>query len=424
MSQNALTIISKMQLAPNARQVKYADQELGAGIAAPFAVIGYKGARWSIRHRGNTHVLQRYDGQGRPDGFPPYLNLVILLAASHHSKVYYAKDYKEGDDGIPDCWATNGIAPDQAAPNKQNPTCQGCRHNAFGSRVNKVTGSRGKACADTRRMAVVPYEDIENDICGGPMLLRVPPASLGAIGEYSDMLKANSIPYAAIATRVGFDGEEAFPKMIFEPYAALTQEEVVRVTKMQDHPLVERIVQEQIENIVAQIGSEQGENVTATDSGPTHDLTGRSRAMAGNGTPPATKTNPFAQVPGGPSYAGGARMAVQRQQEQGAAGAQPATQTAQAAPEPQQEEVLTPDQLRIRELEARLAATDAKAAKAPRRRTQPVAPQSKAEAHAGPGLPPPVGEEGGEEDGSGTGATVQPDPALSSITARLSKVLS
>jgi hypothetical protein len=387
MADNSLTVIGGMKISTKAKQSKYADQELGAGIAAPFAVIGFKGGRWAIKSRGTTHVLERRDAQGRPDGFVPYLDVVILLAASHHSKVYYAKTYQDGDEGVPDCWSTDGTKPDQAAPQKQSPTCANCKWNEFGSRINLQTGkASGKACSDTRRMAVVPYNDIENTLLGGPMLLRVPPASLGSVGEYSDLLKANSVPYSAIATRLGFDKEQAYPRIVFAPLAALTDAEMDRVIKMQAHPLVERIVQEQVENVSASVSdapvippaAANGQHGTAV-------------------TRPVTE--PVQQVQPPPTS--------------------PTSQPAEAPPAPS----LTPEQAKIRELEDQLAA--AKAASAPatrptRRRSQPVAPSAQAEPHQ------PV-EAAGEEDGSGSGAAVAAggsDPALDSITARLSKILS
>jgi len=415
---NALAVLGGMKnsISSYAKQSKYADQALGEGIAAPFAVIGYKGARWSIRHRGNVTVLQRYDAQNRPDGFVPYLDLVVLFAASHHSKVYYEKAYVDGSDDMPDCWSTDGVKPDNAASKKQSPTCGNCKWNEFGSRTNQATGARGKACADTRRMAVVPYRDIENSVLGGPMLLRVPPASLAAVGEYSDLLKANSVPYSAICTRVGFDPKEAFPKMTFEPFAALTDDEMRKVIEMQNHPLVERIVQEQLENVNAQVGSEQGVNKPVTPD---------SSKANGAEVPPAKSEFAQAQTKAdGPSYAG-------RPQEPATAPPAPAEPEAQATPPTDQAataaaqaQALTPDQIRIKELEAKLAAAEAKPQK---RRTKPVAPQAEAQTHAGPPLPAPVGpgEPEGEEDGSGSGAMVPAgDPALASISARLSKILS
>jgi len=455
-TQNALAILSGAKISDLARQSKFATQELGAGIAAPFAVIGYKGGRWSVRHRGVTTVLQRFDASGRPDGFVPFLDLVILQAASHHSKIYYAKAYTDGDDEIPDCWSTNGVVPDQAAPRKQAPTCAQCKWNEFGSRTNAATGAKGKACADIRRMAVTPYLDIENVAAGGPMLLRVPPASLGAVGEYSDMLKANSIPYSAVATRIGFDPREAYPKMIFEPYAILSDVEMAKVLTMQAHPLCDRIVQEQVENMVAQVGSEQGvptpntANTTAQpgagvqaapDPGPIPEALRRPTTPAVATTPPTNGAappvtpqvtppaggSPFAQaINTGPSYPG------QKAAEPAPAPTPPLTaQTAQHVPEatPAPPEVpLTAEQLRIRELEAQLEAAKAgtPATRAPRKaRTPAVAPQATAEpAPQQQAAAAPPAQPQGEEDGSGSGAVVPSgDPAFAALSARLNKIL-
>jgi hypothetical protein len=406
MADNSLALLANIstQLAPNARKLKYADQDLGAGIQAPFAVIGYKGGRWSVRHRGSTKVLERFDEKGRPDGFVPYLDLVVLYAAGHNSKVYYATGYVEGSDSPPDCWSTDGQKPDGAAMHKQNPTCLDCRHNVRGSRVNTATGAKGKACSDFRRWAVVPYEDIENTLMGGPMLLRIPPASLGGVGEYSDKLKANSVPYAAIATRVGFDGKEAFPKLTFQPYAVLTQDEVDEVIKMQAHPLVERIVSEQVENLADQPTSEEGKAVTTSASVPPSG----EQVTKGNGAvTDRPKTSAFARA---------AQKPAEEDQPKGASAPQPTRKNEQAAPAATAAEGLTPEQLKIRDLEAQLAAAKGGTGKAPRKRSAQVAPQAKADAHT---------PAEGEEDGSGTGDAVETanDPALAIISARLDKLL-
>jgi len=401
----ALLAEAAAQLPANARQLKHADEAIGIGIAAPFAVIGYKGARWSIRHRGNVTMLEKTDQDGEKYAVP-HLDLIALYAATHNSKTYYEKAWVDGNDDPPDCWSTDGTKPDNAAKNKQNPTCSDCRHNEFGSRINQVTQAKGKACGDFRRWAVVPYGNIENEALGGPMLLRIPPASLAAVGEFSDKLKANSVPYAAVAIRVGFATGESYPKMTFRPVAILTYDEVERVRRMQDHPLVDRIVQEQMENMPAQLGSEQGQNVTPPSS--------RSQTNGSVKAPPPKSDDPFSQVrTDGPSYAGRPQQPVGAQAVSPEAQAQDLSKTAPAA----KSEALTPEQARIRELEAKLAAAEAKPTRAPRRRTQPVAPQAEAQPH--------VAASNGEEDGSGTEETVTQgnDPALKSISDRLEKLL-
>lgn len=452
---NALAIIGNLKISTIAKESKFAGQEFGAGIAAPFPVIGYKGGKWSIRHRGTNTMLMRKDAQGRDEGPLPFLELVALHVASNHSKTYYAKAYKDGDEEVPDCWSTNGLAPDAAAPNKQNPTCKDCKWNAFGSRTNVATGAKGKACADYRRMAVVPYKDLRNTIMGGsPMLLRVPPASLGAVGEFSDLLKANSVPYYAIAIRVGFEAQLAYPKLTFEPYAALTDDEMRIVLEMQQHPLVERIVQAQVENIVDRPGAEEGVETPSAASVNQGASTASPKPDQDDLTPPAhlqrtkpngvtnpvtvTESNHTTNMAGnvaGPAAAVQTQTAPPPSEPIQQGGNAPAATPAPA------EQALTPEQLRIKELEAKLAA--AEAGKKPKKaRSQPVAPQStaepansqqvsmafgagqKTEAEIAAGLPGEtiVGGDG-EEDGSGSGATVPNDPVLESVSARLSKML-
>ena len=201
--------------------LKYADQDLGAGIQAPFAVIGYKGCALvgppprqlpgagALRREGQARWLRALPRSRRP---------LCRELTTRRSTTKGA--YVDGSDSPPDCWSTDGQKPDGAAVAQAEPNLPRLPPpTSRGSRVNAATGAKGKACSDFRRWAVVPYEDIENVLMGGPMLLRIPPASLGGVGEYSDKLRANSVPYAAIATRVGFDGKEAFPKMTFQPYA-------------------------------------------------------------------------------------------------------------------------------------------------------------------------------------------------------------
>lgn len=389
-NKNALTLIANMQISTRARQVlKHADEELAAGIAAPFAVIGFKGGKWSVRSRGTVKELENPDGSSIP-----FIDVVVLYAASHHSKIYYAKVYQDGDDDVPDCWSTDGIKPDQAAPHKQNPICEGCRHNAFGSRINQATGSKGKACQDVRRLAISPYPDLENEMLGGPMLLRIPPATLSPFAEYSDFLKANTVPYSAIVTKIGFEKGLSYPRFIFQPKQALTDDEIDRVARMQSHPLTDRIVSQQLENIVDQPGSEAG--TANTEPGPKPVTNGKSVPHESN--QPEQSDNAFAR-------AQGKTEAVQRQQATPAPAPQP---TQKPAPAP----ALSPEQARLKELEAEIARLKAGTEKPARRRSKPVAPSTEAET-----LPPP------DADDTGTGDDAAEDPALAAINARLDEVM-
>jgi hypothetical protein len=216
---------------------------LDDGVSAGFAKVSYKGSKWGIKYQGQYHPAQAR----MPDGTiiqSPFLDVVILRAAGHPSKAWYEGLYAEGDSAPPDCWSTNGFKPDVGVPKMQCQTCVGCQWNVWGSKVNRDTGeaTRGKACMDSKRLAVVPVGDIENMFYGGPMMLNVPPTSLKRLGPYQNGLEANGFHYAQVWTRLTFEPQSAYPLFNFDAMAALNDAQAQQVVKMMNHPLIERIL--------------------------------------------------------------------------------------------------------------------------------------------------------------------------------------
>lgn len=213
--------------------------ELAAGVNGGFGHIGYKGKAWAIRYNGNEQLLMRDDGDGPRNS----IEVVILKGAAAVSKIYYEGQFVEGSHAAPDCFSTNGVTPDAGAQHKQHTVCATCAKNAWGSRITNA-GKQGKACSDSRRLAVVPLGDIKNEIYGGPLLLRVPAASLKDLAAYSRTMDALGYPYYAIGTRVAFDPNEAYPKFVFSGIRALTEAEAKQVLAWREDALVTRILAE------------------------------------------------------------------------------------------------------------------------------------------------------------------------------------
>lgn len=216
--------------------------DLGAGIQASFAIVGYKGKVWSLRYRGDNKPIMRADG----DGPASSIELVIIKAPAHLSKIYYETGYVEGSNAPPDCFSNDAVKPDPTAKKIQNAVCATCRWNAWGSRVVQQGGrtSAGKACSDSKRLAVVPLQNLRNEDLGGPMLLRVPPASLQDLALYGAALAKYSYPYFAVATRVSFDMKEAYPKFLFQAIRALNDDEAQIILQLQKDDAVERVLAE------------------------------------------------------------------------------------------------------------------------------------------------------------------------------------
>lgn len=213
--------------------------DLSSGIQSSFGLIGYKGKVWSIRYRGEETQLMRDDGDG-PRGS---IEVVILNAPPVVSKVWYEQGYVEGSNAAPDCFSNNGVTPEPTSAKKQCDSCAMCPHNQWGSRVTPA-GKAGKACADSKRLAVVPLNDLENEMFGGPMLLRVPAASLQDLAMYGQKMNQLGYPYYAVGTRIAFDAQESYPKFVFNAIRPLTDEEADIVIEERDNHTVKRILSE------------------------------------------------------------------------------------------------------------------------------------------------------------------------------------
>jgi hypothetical protein len=223
------------------------DNDLAAGVQAGFGLIGYKGKVWSIRYRGDEQQLLRDDGDGPRNS----IEIVILKAAPYISKIWYEKGYVEGSTAAPDCFSPNGVVPDPQSTKKQSNACASCPQNVWGSKITEA-GKKGKACSDSKRLAVVPVGDIMNETFGGPMLLRVPAASLQDLATFGNKMQNLGYPYYAIATRVAFDANEAYPKFILSAIRPLTDEEADQVLALQSSAEVSRVLAEGTEHQTAE----------------------------------------------------------------------------------------------------------------------------------------------------------------------------
>lgn len=227
-----------------------------AGISAGgFPVLSIRGKVFRIKKGGEETVVSERDERTGRERAMRELSVVILRVSGAVSKNWYEHGYSDGSDAAPDCFSADGIRPDPASPKLQSPKgCAACPHNQFGT---NATG-RGKACADSKRLVVVPAGDIENKHFGGPMLLRLPPMSMKNFKPYIDMLAANDVPYNAVRTRLVIDDAPEFPSVMFEFDGVIEDEsEARRVLELFDDEQTKRIVNEvsEMKDAVAEAAS-------------------------------------------------------------------------------------------------------------------------------------------------------------------------
>jgi hypothetical protein len=216
------------------RNAQVNNEDLTANVGSGFPVLSVKGKTWALVKGGERKVLTRdIDGEAVPTNS---VEVVILKANKHLSKIYYAKGYSEGDVGKPDCYSNSGDAPEKDAESPQAKSCAMCKHNQWGSKVSE-DGKKLKACQDARRVAVAAAGRINE-----PMLLRIPPASLRPLHDYAQMLGKRGVGYNAVVTKIKFDPDAATPKLVFEAKAFVSEEQFEQVQEAVNDPMVEQIV--------------------------------------------------------------------------------------------------------------------------------------------------------------------------------------
>jgi hypothetical protein len=212
------------------------NSDLTAHAGGGFPVISIKGKVFAVVRDGDREIQMNPKD---PDSAATSLNVVLLKANKGTSKVFYIKGYdKDSSEGQkPDCYSNDGVEPAADAQNKQAKKCATCPHNQWGSRVSEKGATKGKACADAVRMAVAPAGQI-NDA----MLLRVPPASIKALGEYGQMLAKRGVGYNMVVTKVGFDLQAESPKLTFSAVGLLDDEGFAEVQEIAASDVVSNIL--------------------------------------------------------------------------------------------------------------------------------------------------------------------------------------
>lgn len=145
-----------------------------------------------------------------PDGMEgETIEAVIIDFVS--SNLFYDAPYDRDNPQPPGCFAIGPepslLTPSPNAPNKQAETCSSCPNNQFGSASN----GKGKACKNTRLLALMPVSALESDEEAPIWVLSVPPTSLKAFDSYVHSLasKHRTVPIGVV-TEISLDPANTF----------------------------------------------------------------------------------------------------------------------------------------------------------------------------------------------------------------------
>lgn len=212
------------------------NSDLLAHAGASFPVMSIKGKVFTLVRGDERQIVPNPKD---PDSPATKITVAIIKVSPHKSKTYYANGFSEGsEDNKPTCFSTDGIKPDASVQNPQCKTCAACKWNAFGTaRGENGQMGKGKACSDFIRVAIADLSNVEE-----PILLRVPPASNKAIGDYGKVLARRNVSYQGVATTIGFDMAQATPRLTFTAAGLLDEDTFNVVLEQANSEVVNRMM--------------------------------------------------------------------------------------------------------------------------------------------------------------------------------------
>lgn len=194
-------------------QAETNNDDLSGYASQGFPSISIKGKVFTIVSGGERRVIPN---PLDPQSPATRISVILVKVNPDKSKTYYAGGYKDGvtgEEAKPTCFSNNGHTPDPQSAEPQCQTCAACKWNVFGtSRGADGSLGKGKACSDFVRVVLCTPDNTDE-----LYLLRVPPASIRALGELSKTLRARKLPYQGVVTEISFDMQEATPRLVFTP---------------------------------------------------------------------------------------------------------------------------------------------------------------------------------------------------------------
>ena len=143
-----------------------------------------------------------------------HMDVVIVSGSKSVQKSFYASEYNSEETSIPDCWSSNGERPDADVENPQASICKDC------PQAVKGAGGPGRAaCRYSWRLGVV----LRNNVGGDIFQLILPQKSIFGTADVDHMPFLQYAKYVAgsgynlnmLATRLTFDTDSDFPKLVF-----------------------------------------------------------------------------------------------------------------------------------------------------------------------------------------------------------------
>jgi hypothetical protein len=192
----------------------------------------------------------------------PSMDVVIVNGSRTVQKTWYAGEYNADETSVPDCWSSDGERPDADVADPQSARCKECPQAIKGS-----AGAGRAACRYSMRLAVV----LRNNVGGDIYQLILPQKSLFGQGDVDHMPFLQYAKYVAqsgynlnmLATRLTFDTDSDFPKLVFSNAEFLDSDAYQEAVEQGESPIAvnagrlnfTKKAEPQLPRMVAPVGS-------------------------------------------------------------------------------------------------------------------------------------------------------------------------
>lgn len=213
--------------------------QAGGALALPADVmseLAQHAQNAAAQERPSVSTISLKAGQMSYAGQPvPGNKLDVIVVASVYENHWYEGDYNPNKIVSPDCFAISltdaGMAPHE---NSLQPQCEQCADCPLAEWGSDPKGGRGKACKETRKLAMIPVSALEGDpedILKAEMAtMKLPVTSVKNWATYINQISAAyRLPPFAVLTRVSTapDARTQF-KVNFEFIGAVQSVEQIR----------------------------------------------------------------------------------------------------------------------------------------------------------------------------------------------------
>lgn len=186
--------------------------------------LSYGGKQWAITLNGETTVMTKKDDDGERVPLQ-VMKVIILNFAPHRGRAFYEGAYDSKNPLPPTCWSDDSKTPDKSIDEPQAAKCDGCPMSAKGSKVNDK-GQATTACQQHLMLAVVPAANPKFT----PLRMKLAITSIYddrspqleaqnwfSFDKYKAFLRTNNCKHSAsVVTKLKFDPNEVYPKVIFQ----------------------------------------------------------------------------------------------------------------------------------------------------------------------------------------------------------------